>query len=389
MELERADRRSLSQAMCLAALLLTGCGRKEQGLVLVTPSVDAPPILRSEADQISIPVRVDAPIRFENRSRVETVFRVSKTGCSCYGMATAESFLKPGEPINVPPGGSKELFFVSKELQGEAEQAFRVGFHAGSEELRADASMKIFPDLVLDPASIVIDLPTAGDGAKERGSSALTITRVTRGKPAEHVPPAFSMSPALIEAGPPVPEKPLKEISPGLWRAVWKVSVRARQFSDEIREGGGRFAFSFEFPESGDPVSTSTGGRPRDGQLPTILDAVGSHPSRKVTGQLILRRSKGIITPSQLHFGTIPAGSGSRTRRLVLSAADHRPFRVTIGDVPSQFSASGDSDDPAEQQWISITFEPGAAGDNEGKLTLKTTHPDQPEVQVTLKARVQ
>jgi hypothetical protein len=73
----------------------------------------------------------------------------------------------------------------------------------------------------------------------------------------------------------------------------------------------------------------------------------------------------------------------------VLSAADHRPFQVAIGDIPAPFSAAVDADDAAEQQWVTVAFPPGSPGDAEGQLTLKTTHPDQPEVQVTLKARVQ
>jgi hypothetical protein len=123
--------------------------------------------------------------------------------------------------------------------------------------------------------------------------------------------------------------------------------------------------------------------------LPTILDVVKEDPPRVVAGQLILKRSTGIIAPSQMHFGAIPAGSAPRTRRLVLSAADHIPFRLTVSDPPPQFDVDVDSPDPAPQQWVTITFHPGAAGELDVPLTLKTTHPRQPEVHVTLKARVQ
>jgi hypothetical protein len=222
----------------------------------------------------------------------------------------------------------------------------------------------------------------------ESESRAVVITRVTRGKPAESVPPLFSMSPALLKAETASQEKAPEEVSPGLWQTIWKTSLKPDQFPAEIRENGGHFAFAFDFPE-GDIVSTESQSPPRDGQIPTILDVASSNPPRKVTGQLILRRSKGIIAPAQLHFGAIPAGSGPRTRRLVLTAADHRPFEVTVGDVSQPFAADADSEEAGEQQWVTVTFQPGAAGESEGKLTLKTTHPDQPEVQVTLKARVQ
>jgi hypothetical protein len=379
---------------------MTGCGKKaEQGLVLVTPSVTAPPILRSEADQIAIPVRVDAPIRFENRSSVNQSLGISKTGCSCYGLATAESRWNPGELIDVPPGGHTEVFFVARELKGEAQQAFRAEFHVGppvgssrpspNQEPRADCSMKVFADLVLDPESIVIDLPVdVGPSPPGDSRSVLTITRVTRGQPSPSDPPAFSMSPALLEAEPASQEKPAEEVSPGLWRTIWKTSLRPKEIPSEIREKGGRFSFEFEFPET-NVDSTETQQPIRERQLPTILDVVRRRPQRKVTGQLILRRSKGIIVPTQLHFGVVPAGSPPRTRRLVLSAADHRAFQVTASDVPQSFKVDADSDEPAGQQWVTVTFEPAAAGDVEGKLTLKTTHPDQPEVQITLKARVQ
>ena len=202
----------------------------------------------------------------------------------------------------------------------------------------------------------------------------------------ENIPHACVFPVQYIE--PASQEKAPEEISPGLWRTIWKTSVKPDQFPGEIRKNGGRFAFPFEFPE-GDIVSTESQSPPRDGQIPTILDVVSSNPQRKATGQLILRRSKGIIAPAQLHFGAIPAESGPRTRRLVLTAADKRPFQVSVGDVSQPFAADADSDESGEQQWVTVTFQPGAAGDSERKLTLKTTHPDQPEVQVTLKARVQ
>jgi hypothetical protein len=397
MERKIADCRRRVPTLLVVAVACAGCSRKEQGLVLTTPSVTAPPILRSEAEQIAIPVRIDAPIRFENRSRVEQVLSVSKTGCSCYGMSTVEGLLTPGGLVTVAPGASRDLFFVAKELQGEAEQAFRVGFRTGptsqasssssGEELRVDCSMKVFPDLVLEPGSILIDLPANRDGASRTDSSRLTITRVTRGQPSDSAP-VFAMTPPLLAATPARLDPDVEEISPGLWRSVWRMSVTLEQIPAEIRDSGGRFSFAFEFPEENlPPIETRP--PPRDGRIPTILDVVGNHPPRNVSGQLILRRSNGIIAPAQLHFGSIPLGSAPRTRRLVLTAADHRPFQLTISELPPQFTASEDSREPSEQQWISVTFQPGAAGDHEGRMTASTTHPDQPEVEVMLKARVQ
>src|SRR5436190_13141695 len=156
-------------------------------------------------------------------------------------MVSVQRPCNAGELINVPPGGQTEAFFVTKELKGESEQAFRVAFRligppvdttqsSAIQEPRVDCSMKIFPDLVLDPASIVIDLAGDGDrGAAKDTYYFLTITRVTRGKPTASTPPAFSMSPALLKAEPATPEKSAEEISPGLWRTIWKASVKSEE----------------------------------------------------------------------------------------------------------------------------------------------------------------
>ncbi len=387
-------------ALCVLMLLQAGCSKKsEKGLVLVASSVTAPPILRSEAEQVVIPVRIDAPVQFENRSGVEQYVTIAKTGCSCYGMATVDSVLKPGERVKVLAGESKSLFFVAKELNAEAEQAFRVGLYVGgspdgsatadNEELRADCSMKIVPDLVVEPASIVVDV--SGEEERTRMDPKvypLKVTRVTRGRPVERTGPNLFMAPQLLEAQPFQLEKPPEEIAPGLWRTMWKTSVELKSLPDEVHENGGRFTFDVEFPEAGNPPPKKPGSL-RDATLPTVLDVVSSVAPRRVSGQLIVRRSKGIIAPAQLHFGVITMGSESRTRRLIMTAADHRPFQVTVGDVPGRFEADVDSSEPAAQQWATVTFTPDAAGDIEGVLTLKTSHPDQRELLIKLKARVQ
>lgn len=401
MNREAARRRSFpfSRKLCwVLALFVAGCGKKrEHGLALVESSVTAPPILRSEADQVAIPVRLDAPLRFENRGPGEKFVAIAKTGCSCYGMATVDALLQPGERVGIPPGGSRELYFVAKQFAGETEQGFRVAFQVGGEsdagtdgaplELRADCSMKIIPDLVLEPASVIVDV--SGTGLREPGAAQnLKVTRVTRGRPGESAAPVLEMGPAFLKSGAAQLVLPSKQIADGLWQSIWKVSVTPENLPDEALQNGGRFSFALAFPESADPAPTLRPGSP-PGSLPTVLDVSNGRPPLRVSGQLIVRRSRGIIAPAQLHFGAIGVGDQPRTRRLVLTAADHKPFQVMVDKVPEHFEASVDSPESAEQQWVTVKFSPQIEGDVEAELRLKTTHPEQPDVVVMLKARVQ
>jgi len=396
---DRGPREFLPGLLVRVALMggLAGCGN-EPRIVLVNASVTAPAILRSEAEQVVTPVRIDAPLRFENPGSQEQLLGVSKTGCSCYGIATEQFVLERKENISVPAGGSKELFFVAKLLEGDGDLSFRVGFQTqggmgrGGEpvvhELRADCTMKVLPDLVLEPASLVIDLPRV-DAAADSQPHSIVLKRVTRGKPASLTPPEFTMDPASLKVDGFRMEGVAEEVEPGLWRTIWKASATLGSLPDELRENGGVSVFTLEFPEEEAETKVYAGRRPETGKLPTLLEVVREAPERRVSGQVILRRSRGIVAPAQAHFGVLATGSEARTRRIVLTAADQSPFVVTVDETPPHVQAAPDSQEPAPQQWVTVTFNPAAEGAYEQPLVLKTTHPDDEEIRVVVKARVQ
>ncbi len=393
-----AHRRGAGGTLSLLLLLLAGCARKGDELVLVSGSVAAPAILRSEAEQVAIPVRIDAPLRFENRSSHEQTLSVDRKGCSCYGIATQEYVLQEGELIKVPAGGARELFFVSKLLEAEGDQAFRAtllvsrdsgfGGTPAMEAVTAECSMKIIPDLVLEPASIVVDLPHIVENKGRHFRQPLKLTRVTRGKPSGAAP-QFVMDPSLLDAEEVRSTGPAEEIEPGLWRTSWETVVALAELPDDVQDNGGRFPFALEFAASPEEGLVNPAGRRNASTMPTLQEVVRHFPERKVLGTLVLRRSRGVIAPSQVHFGAIPAGDSARERRIVLTAADQKPFVVSVGDLPANFAAEVDEDEPAAQQWVTVKFRPESVGEALAVLVLTTTHPDQAEVRVTLKARVQ
>jgi hypothetical protein len=178
-------------------------------------------------------------------------------------------------------------------------------------------------------------------------------------------------------------------VAPGLWRESWRSTLTAAAWPDDVRENGGRFVFSLEFPEESEPIVVARPDGHTRGKLPLASDVIEPRPERRVSGHLIVRRSKGIVFPAQLHFGALPVGTNSRTRRLVLTAADQTPFVVTVENPPAAFHVEVDSDEPAVQQWITVTCTPREAGEIENELTLRTTHPLQEQVRIKLKAKVQ
>ncbi|QDT56723.1 hypothetical protein Pan44_47830 [Caulifigura coniformis] len=376
---------------------LVGCGGKEEGVLLVSDSVSAPAILRSEAEQVVIPVRIDAPLRFENRGSQEQLLGVSATGCSCYGIATEQFVLHPQEKVALPAGGGKDLFFMVKLLEGDGDVSFRVGFQVQGDvgqggagetgEFRASCTMKILPDLDLEPGVLAIDLPR-GDAPADTGKYPVVLKRVTRGKPASLTPPEFSIEPAVLKAEPCRMEGAAEEVEPGLWRSVWTTSVTLGSLPDDVRENGGKFTYVLEFPDDDEGRIVLPGRRPETGKLPTLLEVVRDAPERRVAGQFLLRRSRGVVAPAQVHFGALSLGAEPRTRRIVLTAADQEPFVVTVEGALPQVEAAPDSQEPASQQWVTVTFNPSVMGAYEEPLLLKTTHPDDPEVQVVVKARV-
>lgn len=374
---------------CLCLQSLCGCARQERDGFSVTTDVVAPAILRSEADQVGIAVRIEAPLKFTNGSDREKQIAVSKTGCSCYGVATGEKLVEPGEWIAIPSGTSRDLFFVAKRIEGETEQAFRAAFSVRDSEggrvsdVTANCTMKIFRDLSLEPSTFVDDLPPTAVSMQARTEYKLVLRQVTRGRRTNPVP-KFAMSPALLTAtnfevtGQPT------EVAPGLWQTEWTNSLSLTALPETVRENGGRYAFSIEVPEI--PVGEGTRSR-NDSSLPTLLDVVRDLPQRRIAGQLVLRRSRGVIAPGQIHFGSIASGE-HRERRIVLNAADHVPFKVQVEQTPPLFHVVVDSTDAATQQWITVTLSAEGARDLDETLILRTTHPDQPEVRVGLKARI-
>ncbi len=380
----------------LFPLGVAGCGRRHsEAVVLATPSVSAPAILRSEAEQIGAPVRIDAPLRFENPSDEDQFIAVSRTGCSCYGMATKEFLLQPGEKLKIPQRGARELFIVTQLVDGESSQGFRVGLRVGSlegaagtvadAELRAECSMKVLPDLVVEPSSLVVDLPAGGEVSAGRRFE-ITVLRVTRGRPGKLEPPQLVMNPALLKAERFVHLGKPREEEPGLWRVEWKGTLELGVLPADIVTNGGRFPFSVEFPEEHEPPIRRNRPRPEEA-LPTVLDMVVAQGERRGSGQLVLRRSAGVIAPGEIHFGVIPSGE-KRTRRLVLTAADHSPFVAKVEKKPPGVEVEFDSAEPAAQQWVSLTIAAGAPGEVDEQLEVATSHPDQKVVPVRLKAKV-
>ena len=375
---------------------LVGCGGQRSGsVVLATPSVSAPSILRSEAEQIGAPVRVDAPLRFENQSDEDQFIAVSRTGCSCYGMATKEFLLQPGEKLKIPRRGTRELFFVTQLVDGEGAQGFRVGFTIGgidvatgpaaNEELRAECSMKVLPDLVVEPSLLVVDLPAEGEASAGR-TFEISVQRVTRGRPEKMEPPQLMMKPELLKAEPFRQVGEPGEVEPGLWRVEWKGTLQLGELPADIVADGGRFPFSVEFPEQHEPPVRRNRPRPEDA-MPTVLDVVVDQGDRRVSGQLVLRRSAGVIAPGEIHFGVVPSGE-TRTRRLVLTAADQSPFVAKVEKAPAGVAVEFDSTEPAAQQWVSLTFAADSPGEVDEQLEVSTSHPEQPLVRVRLKAKV-
>jgi hypothetical protein len=370
-----------------AAIVLAACSRSQQGVVLLESTLTAAPLLKSEAERIAIPVRIDAPIVFENIGDEARTLKVSKTGCKCYGIAIASRALEPDEALTIPPGQRRELYFLARLSETTGDQTFRAAFTVDDgSTLSAECSMKVLADVELEPSSFALDVT---DVASKPGKSLeLTIRRTVRGTVESLGEPGIATASESLRLQAIRRDEAAVEISPGIWRSAWKATLELGEIPGELRENGGRIPFQVEFPDAaaGPRSPPQTAG---EGRVPTPLEVVDPRPLREATGHVVLRRTKGIVAPAQIHFGVIRPGQ-PRSRRIVLTAADRLPFRIESTDASEPWGAEIDSDADATQQWLTVTLAaPAEPGEIERRLVVKTTHPSSIDLSIVLKARVQ
>jgi hypothetical protein len=378
-----------SAILLLAAL---GCGGPERGLVLTTPHVEAPALLESELGRMTMPLRLEAPLRFENRSSTGQILALTNKGCSCYGLASADGLLEEKQDITVPPNGSLKLYFVAKLAGLNGDQAYRAGFVLGENrtDVRADAEQPIMSDLDLEPDALFGHIAAGRAIAESADEKPLMfeVRRVARNRHIGYYAPAMIEKPPFVTASQFPPEASAEEISPGLFRAVWRTTLTIGELPAEVAEAGGRFPIRFQFPEltvitgpglqARGPVEASTA-------PPLVSTMMTYDPPREISGQLVLRKLRGIVAPRMLHFGRLKVDGQAQTRRLVLTATDKRSFKATAHSVPENASVEFDSSDAAAQHWATVIIRATSAGEIAEALVIQTDHPDEPEIRIILR----
>ncbi len=375
---------TMSERLCgfwIAVLgLLAGCARPElvvqppdSPVELVASEIVAPALLASEVRAAASPQRIAAPIRFRNRSAVERRIALRTKGCSCYGVASESGPLREGDPVEIPAGGEMVLHFLAELDPAVREQSFRAAFEVlGSEavpDLVVHCRQTIFPDLEVRPA--VLFLTPAVSGSEQLHE--IRVVSTYRESGSVTVPaPVVLEKPSYLELDKTQQVRAAVLVAAGLraseWRFGFTIGSGAAPEIDSVPKQRIRFA----------TVKSAASDR-----------EVADDGNITADCQVTIRNVRGIIGPRTVHFGQMAPDGAERTRRIVLSSASQTPFRILETKTPEEMSFAADSDQPAVQQWATLTFRPLRPGTVELKLAIATDHPDEREYLVTVRGVVE
>lgn len=326
--------------------------------IAATPSGEQSHFLLSELRGSGGAARFNHELRNISDTDLRLVFK--GVSCGCIGMFVGDRQLAPGQVLTIPPGGELDVSLRldvrgPSSTQQTLEGSFQIiGPNNEDHGLTTITSIaNIFADVESSPDVLACDF-AAGSSPVEKK---LRVRRYFRGRAGDAREPRLTGLPPLIKVrgvGP--PERPL-EAAPGIWRQDWPVTLTClppRSPSEDRLVG--HFYAEFIEPNTMTPASAS------------------------VSYQV--RRAFGVVAPDFLYFARVRAGE-SMEKKFVIESADDRPFSVLGADSSSDSFVPALRDVGSEKRhWVTVQCRPVVGGQPDGLITLRTDHPDCPELEV-------
>lgn len=346
------------------AIALLGCDSGGSLRVVCTDPQLSKTWLLSEVDQ-HIEDDIHGVFRFPlyNGTDRPVQIRVRSIGCSCYAVRRGETRLQVGDQFELGAGQTEALTLRPPRPTTDraADYQFTVEYESAPDAppeviecqgtLVTIAEYRITPGLL--SAEFVKDSPPQ--------TVRMEITRTAREPQTAERTPILKGWPAGTQAEEPTSLGPAVELGAQLWRKSWRVTATIAR-----------------------PEPTATGAE----DFRTISVSGGEPGSPTAEVKLAVRFRSGLSGPRIVHFGDVPTGH-SVTRRIQILARDHQPFRI-LGPSETGLAVSiqAESPDPVQSHWGSLTLTPSKAGEFQQVLEIATDHPEQPTLEVEVRARV-
>ena len=349
--------------MCLGIALL-GCDSGGPSRVICTDSLQSKTWLLGEVDK-NMEDATEGVFRFPlyNSTRSPVQMRVRSIGCSCYAVRRGETRLKVGDQFELGAGMTETLTLHPPRptVDGASDVQFSVEYEsapaAPAEMISCQGTLVAIAEYRINPgllsAEFVKDTPPQ--------TVRVEITHTARDPESAERPPTLKGWPSGVQVVAPSSLEPAIPLSGHLWRKSWQVTA------------------TIDPPE---PTATGID----DFHTVQVSGAEPDSPTAEV--KLVVRFRSGLSGPRLIHFGDVPAGK-TVTRRIQILARDHQVFRI-LG--PSQagldLSILSESAAPVKSHWGRLTLTPSVTGEFLQLLRIETDHPDQPTLEIEVRARV-
>ena len=352
-------------ACCVGGMLclLSGCTKPDVALQ-IEGDVEARTLLVSEVlsaeDRTQL---IECPIRIINQQSVPGEFILSSTGCSCYGVELNGQPMTAGESIPIPAGEERTLYIRAEPPLRASEKSYTANFMVSDGEGQfqnetATCTLSVYQDVRVVPAVITVETGLSDDGLITKP---VVIERVQRGAQPTVDSPSFAGLPGFVDVRDLAPAGPPVEIEPGLWKQSWNATVDVSvSATSDTRQKLHKFTVRFAGSDGDDIFGE---------------------------GQVLTKVNAPLSFPREVHLGRIDRGD-SGTRRILVATRDGSSFHLT-SPRPSPQSTSMEIEEAAgPRHFVTLTVTPEQSGNFEEVIELQTDLPEQPMIQMTLKAHV-
>jgi len=347
-------------AAIVLALSAAGCGHapavEEQSLLRAEPATqELPALLLGELTRGTTAGRdVQARFVIKNDSAQPQRLKFVGTSCYCAGLLRHGKKLKNGAELEIAAGGRETVEIVAHVVPQVQTHSFCATLvpqeQTGADPLELRFFVPVIADVKFTPEVVLHEFVAKGaEPVEHRVRIERTIRSATspREECRKLVPPNHVQLVRIEQVAPP------RKIEPGLWRVAWNATLKID--SDQRLQGVG---------QPGTAVVTFT---------------EGNHVTRTAPLPVILRRRFGIEAARDVHLGFVAPGE-SRTRKLLISAADQRKFAVRSVHSTSREISAGTTALDGARHWVDITYHAAQSGKLRSEVELETDHPDCPKL---------
>lgn len=349
--------------VCLGIALM-GCDSGGPSTVICTNPQQSKTWLLGEVDK-NIEDATEGVFRFPlyNGTRSPVQIRVRSIECSCYAVRRGETRLQVGDLFELGAGQTETLTLRPPRptIDRASDYQFTVEYEpapaAPPEVISCQGTLVSIAEYRVNPGLLSAEFTKDTPPQTVR----MEITCTGRDPQAMDSAPLVQGWPDGTQAEVPASLGPAVELGAHLWRKTWRVVATIAR-----------------------PELSTTGSD--DFRTLIVSGPEPGSPSAEV--KLIVRLRSGLSGPRIVHLGDVPQGR-SITRRIQILARDHQAFRI-LG--PSQkglaLSIQPESAEPVKSHWSSLTFTPSDEGEFHEVLKIATDHPEQPTLEVEVRARV-